>query len=147
MFRLKLAIIRWSKKCSRKLLRSQFFCSTGPFVICIEYVCYSNRHNHTVYSNTPRRSEMVTPYSIHITKGPVEQKNWERSSFLLHFLLHLMANFGRNMSWTILSDKVLWSFRPYKLWLWQHVVRETENLNTEIILDISWTLNSVQKVK
>jgi hypothetical protein len=27
--------------------------------------------------------------------------------------------------------EVLWSFRPYKLWLWQHVARETENLNTE----------------
>jgi hypothetical protein len=43
----------------------------------------------------------------------------------------MMANFSRNMSWTIVSDEVLWSFRPYKLWLWQHVVRETENLNTE----------------
>jgi hypothetical protein len=42
-----------------------------------------------------------------------------------------MANFSRNMSWTILSDEVLWSFRPYKLWFWQHVARETENLNTE----------------
>jgi hypothetical protein len=42
----------------------------------------------------------------------------------------MMANFSRNM-WTILSDEVLWRFRPYKLWLWQHIARETENLNTE----------------
>jgi hypothetical protein len=74
---------------------------------------YSKRHNHTVYSNTPRQSEVVTPYSMHITRGPVEEKHQERGSFLLHFLLHLMmANFSRNMSWTILRDEVLLSSRP-----------------------------------
>jgi hypothetical protein len=50
-------------------------------------------------------------------KGTSGTEKLKHSSFLLHFLLHLMmANFSRNMSWTILSDEVLWSFRPYKLW-------------------------------
>jgi hypothetical protein len=35
----------------------------------------SNHIQYTVYSNTPRRTEVVTPYSIHITQGPVEEEN------------------------------------------------------------------------
>jgi hypothetical protein len=71
-------------------------------------------------------------------QGPKQQKNQERGSFPLQFLLHLrVANFSRNMSWTVLSDEVLWSFRHYKLQLWQHVARETENLHTEWDLSLS----------
>jgi hypothetical protein len=33
----------------------------------------------------------------------------------------------------------LWSFGPYKPWLWLHIARETENLNTEKIF---WLLSS-----
>jgi hypothetical protein len=36
----------------------------------------------------------------------------------------MMANSSRNMLWIVLCDKVLWSFRFYKLWLWEHVARE-----------------------
>jgi hypothetical protein len=40
--------------------------------ILLHILEFRNRHNHTVYSSTALQSEMVTPYSIHTTQGPVQ---------------------------------------------------------------------------
>jgi hypothetical protein len=50
--------------------------------------------------------------------------------FLLHWSLCCMYWVWCD-HFTLPCCVAVWSFRPYKLWLWQHVARETENLNTE----------------
>jgi hypothetical protein len=70
-------------------------------------------------------------------------------SILLHVLefciqvLHLSCNVLSQSKF--ISDEVLWSSRPYKLWLWQHVAWETENLNTEFVFFVCTSVRKCSK--